>query len=139
MDTHPGTAKRKPGEISTVTDVRDIHTVMPYAMFTGQVHPGSNTTNTHPHVPQIILQYPCEPDYNTRPSPAPSNAGNLADLTQMFVTHLNKNRYTTETTDFSQGRTNCDNSSPKFTSQRTRCQRLKGKTNDLGKFLKCRY
>ena len=33
-----------------------------------------------------------EPDYTTRPSPTASNAGNLADLTQMFVTHLNENR-----------------------------------------------
>ena len=33
-----------------------------------------------------------EPNYTTRPSPTASNTGNLADLTQMFVTHLNENR-----------------------------------------------
>ena len=34
---------------------------------------------------------PVEPNYTNRPSPAPSNAG-IADLTQMFITHLNENR-----------------------------------------------
>ena len=35
---------------------------------------------------------PVEPNYNTRPSPAPSSTGSAADITQMFVTHLDKNR-----------------------------------------------
>ena len=37
---------------------------------------------------------PVEPNYANRPSPAPSNTG-IADVTQMFVTHLNKNRQQT--------------------------------------------
>ena len=48
-------------------------------------HPSRRTNNN-------FTVRPVEPDYNTRPSPTPSNAGNLADLTQMFVTHLNENR-----------------------------------------------
>ena len=38
---------------------------------------------------------PVEPNFTTRPSPAPSNAGSIADVTQMFVTHLNENRQQT--------------------------------------------
>ena len=33
-----------------------------------------------------------EPNYNTRPSPAPSSTGSTADITQLFVMHLDKNR-----------------------------------------------
>ena len=33
-----------------------------------------------------------EPNFTIRPSPTPSNEGNLADLIQMFVTHFNENR-----------------------------------------------
>ena len=39
---------------------------------------------------------PAEPNYNTRPSPAPSSAGSTADITQMFVTYLDKNRQQTK-------------------------------------------
>ena len=45
-----------------------------------------------PHTAVNFTVPPVEPNYTTRPSPTPSNAGNLADLTQMFVTHLNENR-----------------------------------------------
>ena len=45
-----------------------------------------------PHTTDNFAVPPVEPNYTTRPSPTPSNAGNLADLTQMFVTHLNENR-----------------------------------------------
>ena len=38
---------------------------------------------------------PVEPNFINRPSPAPPNAGSIADITQMFVTHLNKNRQQT--------------------------------------------
>ena len=38
---------------------------------------------------------PVEPNFTNRPSPAPSNAGSIADVTQMFVTHLNENRQQT--------------------------------------------
>ena len=48
-------------------------------------HPSPHTNDNHT-VP------PIEPKYTSRPSPAPSNGGNLADITQMFVTHLDENR-----------------------------------------------
>ena len=38
---------------------------------------------------------PVEPNYINRPSPTPSNAVNIADVTQMFITHLNENRQQT--------------------------------------------
>ena len=39
---------------------------------------------------------PAEPNFTTRPSPAPSNAGSIVDVTQMFVTHLDENRQQTK-------------------------------------------
>ena len=45
-------------------------------------HPSPHSNNNHT-VP------PVEPNFTNRPSPAPSNAGSIADVTQMFVTHLN--------------------------------------------------
>ena len=45
-----------------------------------------------PHTTDNFAVPPVEPNYTTRLSPTASNAGNLADLTQMFVTHLNENR-----------------------------------------------
>ena len=45
-----------------------------------------------PHTTDNFTVPLVEPNFTTRPSPTPSNAGNLADLTQMFVTHLNENR-----------------------------------------------
>ena len=38
---------------------------------------------------------PVEPNFTKRPSPTPSNAGSITDVTQMFVTHLNENRQQT--------------------------------------------
>ena len=50
-------------------------------------HPSPRTSdNTVP---------PLEPAFTNRPSPTPSSAGNIADVTQMFVTHLNENRQQT--------------------------------------------
>ena len=48
-------------------------------------HPSPRTDGNHT-VP------PVEPNFTNRPSPSPSNAGSIADVTQMFVTHLNENR-----------------------------------------------
>ena len=39
-----------------------------------------------PHTNDNYTVPPVEPNYTNRPSPAPSNAGNVADLTQMLVT-----------------------------------------------------
>ena len=45
-----------------------------------------------PHTTDNFAVPPVETNFTTRPSLTPSNAGNIADLTQMFVTHLNENR-----------------------------------------------
>ena len=39
---------------------------------------------------------PVEPNFTTRSSPAPSNAGSIVDVTQMFVMHLDENRQQTK-------------------------------------------
>ena len=54
-----------------------------------QGHPSPRQDGNH-RVP------PVEPNFTTRPSPAPSNAGSIADVTQMFVTHLDENRQQTK-------------------------------------------
>ena len=50
-----------------------------------QGHPSPHQDGNHT-VP------PAEPNFTTRPSPAPSNAGSITDITQMFVTHLDEIR-----------------------------------------------
>ena len=45
-----------------------------------------------PHTNDNYTVPPVESNYMSRPSPTPSNGGNLADLTQMFIADLNENR-----------------------------------------------
>ena len=49
-------------------------------------------THPSPHTNDNYTVPPVEPNYTNRPSPTPSNAGNIVDHTQIFVTHLNENR-----------------------------------------------
>ena len=54
--------------------------------------PHQYPTHPSPRTNDNYTVSPVEPNYTNRPSPTPSNGGNPADLTQMFVTHLNENR-----------------------------------------------
>ena len=62
------------------------HTQVPTPPLKGHPSPRSDGNHAVPIV---------EPNFTTRPSPATSNAGSIADITQMFVTHLNENRQQT--------------------------------------------
>ena len=91
-------AKKQGGELYCNRCRKDMHCNATCSILHGLSTPRSqHQYPTHPS-PRTNDNYtvpPVEPNYTNRPSPTPSNAGNIADVTQMFVTHLNENRQQT--------------------------------------------
>ena len=87
--------KRKRGELYCTRCRKNTHCNATCSLLRGSStprFPHQYPTHPSPCTNDNYTVPPVEPNYTNRPSPTPSNSGNLVDLTQMFVTHLKKNR-----------------------------------------------
>ena len=87
--------KRKRGELYCYRCRKNTHRNTTCSILRGSStprFPHQYPTHPSPHTNDNYTVPPVEPNYTNRPSPAPSNSGNMADITQMFVQHLSKDR-----------------------------------------------